>query len=124
MIPLLLNLCLDWILLTVSFFLPVIKTYKSWSKNDEEYRPQWIVYWIIIALYISLKPIFLLNYIPFIWLLETAGCLWLSHPSFYGALYLHVVFIDPIFIDIVEKQIAPKIKIILERLPLFQMLTN
>ena len=97
-----------------------MKTAEAWNndKFDKKTHTQWMVYWVIAGVYTYLKAILFLDYIPFLWVVETVVAVWLIHPHTLGALYLHAVAIDDLFNNVIEKQVAPPLKNILSKIPL------
>ena len=110
---------LSWLPLFTAFIYPALQTVNAWNEEKfDRMRAQWIVYWVIAGVYTYFKSILYLDYIPLLWLVETIVAGWLVHPKTLGALYLHVAFIEKIFNDVIEKQVAPPLKNILSKIPL------
>ena len=109
-----------WIPFIVAVVYPAMKTAEAWNndKFDKKTHTQWMVYWVIAGVYTYLKAILFLDYIPFLWVVETVVAVWLIHPHTLGALYLHAVAIDDLFNNVIEKQVAPPLKNILSKIPL------
>ena len=109
----------NWLPLYAAIIYPCIKLASEWhNEKSDKMKTQWMVYWVIAGLYFFLKSVLYLHYVPLIWLPETIVAAWLVHPKTLGALYLHKVFIDDLFANVIEKQVAPIFKNILSKVPL------
>lgn len=80
-----------------SFVFPVLASYKSMEHNDVSLIRPWLIYWVVVALQLTVESYFgfLLQFVPFYYLFRFLLTLWLVLPQFQGASKVYLGYVEP-----------------------------
>ena len=71
----------------IGFLYPTYMSFKAIESRGTEDDTQWLTYWVVFATFSILEAtvMFVLEYIPFYFVVKTCFMGWLFHPKFMGA---------------------------------------
>lgn len=71
----------------IGFIYPAYMSFTAIESEGKDDDAQWLMYWVVFATFSILEGtvMFLLEYIPFYYVVKTVFMVWLFHPKFRGA---------------------------------------
>lgn len=70
-----------------AFLYPAYMSFKAIDSSEATDDTQWLTYWVVFATFSITESVltFLVNWIPFYYIIKSAFFTWLYHPKFMGA---------------------------------------
>ena len=70
-----------------AFLYPSYMSFKAIDSSEATDDTQWLTYWVVFATFSITESVltFLVNWIPFYYIIKSAFFTWLYHPKFMGA---------------------------------------
>ncbi len=71
----------------VAFVYPAYMSFKAIDSSDATDDTQWLTYWVVFASFSITESVmtFIVNWIPFYYIIKSVFFMWLYHPKFMGA---------------------------------------
>lgn len=81
----------------VSFLYPAYMSFKAIDSKNSADDTQWLTYWVVFSFFSIFESIgsFIVEFIPFYFVLKIAFFVWLYHPRFMGAGLVYTQVIKP-----------------------------
>jgi receptor expression-enhancing protein 5/6 len=78
----------------IGFLYPAYMSFKAIESEGTQDDTQWLTYWVVFATFSILEGsvLFVLEYIPFYFVIKTVFMAWLFHPKFMGAALIYKQF--------------------------------
>ena len=78
---------------------PIYMSLKAIETKEEDDDKQWCTYWVVFFLFVLFELYFsyLLEFIPFYFLIKLVFLVWLFFPSTQGAVFVYDKFLNPIY---------------------------
>lgn len=92
----------------VSFVYPAYMSFKAIDSKNSSDDVQWLTYWVVFSFFSIVESIgtFLVEFIPFYFVLKIGFFIWLYHPKFMGA--------GLVYTNVVKPFIMPHVKALTE----------
>jgi len=105
------GLCLGSFAIQLAY--PMFKTWETMSTNNPS--KQWLSYWVIYSFLLLIESLtFNFSCCTFTLIPKLLFCLWLIHPDFLGASFLHETVLDQGF-TLVDQIVGPYLKPLLNK---------
>ncbi len=78
---------------------PVFMSFHALESDGANDDTQWLTYWVIFGIFTILDQFagFILQMIPFYYVLKVATLIWLFHPATHGATYVYFNYVRPYY---------------------------
>mmetsp|Transcript_12398 Transcript_12398/g.28704 ORF Transcript_12398/g.28704 Transcript_12398/m.28704 type:complete len:137 (+) Transcript_12398:473-883(+) len=86
------------------FVYPAYMSFKSVDSEDTKMSTQWLTYWVVFSTFAITEQValFLVEFIPFYYVIKVGFFLWLYHPKFLGAKIIYDEVIKPAMLPYLE----------------------